>query len=212
MASCFLYSLFISDILVTIEPFETPFPGGNFCYKQFNRDYVASMGLGRRIRKNVLEAFPKEDDATKGISVNERKKMIEDKFYHVYLDNPEAVGGAHMRWMSGVLASDAEEKMSYCDPLFDKNPGIAREAETHRDEPENEKKASDLFAQALYQSADLPSVKSLAIKFPFTNGFLSGLVFSYKVRPYIEYYIILYLHFPFAILLFGVLCIALLSE
>lgn len=182
IATCFVYSVYISGILLTIEPFETPFPGGSFCYKQFVRDYVASMGTGRRLQKEVLEAFA-EEDKMEGISVKDRKKMIEDKVYHAYLDNPEDVGGAYMRWMSGVLTTDKVENLSFCDPLFKKNPGIKREKELHKDEPDNEKKASELFDQAIYQSVDLPVVDSLAIKFPFSDGFLSGLVFSYKIIP-----------------------------
>jgi hypothetical protein len=182
IGSCLVYSIFVSAILVTIEPFETTFPGGNFCYKQLSRDYATSMGLGRRIRKEALEAFPEKDDEAEGISVKDRKKIIEDKVYHVYLDNPQDVGGSHTRWMSGFLVSDKVEKMRYCDPLFEKNPGIQREKALHKNEPDTEKDASELFNQAIYQSVALPSVDALAIKFPFSNGFLSALVFSYKVR------------------------------
>ena len=182
MATAFVYSVWISGVLLTIEPFATPFPGGPFCYKELKRDYVASMGLGRRLQKEVLETFRKDDDEAKGISVKDRKKIIEDKVYHVYLDNPEDVGGSDTRWMSGMLLSDDAEKSSFCDHLFDKNPGIQREKEMHKDEPDIEKKASELFYQSVYKSADLPVVDSLAIKFPFSDGFLSGLVFAYKVR------------------------------
>lgn len=112
----------------------------------------------------------------------ETKKMVEERVYHVYLDNPMNVGGAHTRWMSGVLVSDAEKK-KYCDPLFNYNPEIEREAELHKDEPETDKKAADVFAQTVYKYVDLPSVDSLAIRFPYTNGFLSGLVLSYKIIP-----------------------------
>lgn len=181
IAAGFTYSVFISGVLLTIEPFETKFPGGNFCYKKISRDYSVSMGIGRRIRKDVLEAFPEDDDAAKEISVQDRKKMIEDKVYHVYLDNPEEVGGNYQRAISGVLVSDDAEKISYCDPLFKKNPGIMREKEIHKDEADKEKKASELFDQAVYESISLPSVDSLAIKFPFSNGFASALTFSYKV-------------------------------
>ncbi len=184
IASCFTYSVYISGILLTIEPFETEFPGGTFCYKPLSRDYASSIGLGRRLQKDILEAFPEEDDAAKEISVTDRKKIIEDKVYHVYLDNPEDVSGLHQRFMSGVLVSDDTDKLSFCDPLFEKNPGILREKKLHQDELEKEKKASEVFFQTVYESVDLPSVDSVAIKFPFSNGFLSALVFSYKVRNF----------------------------
>jgi len=177
----------ISGILLTIEPFETPFPGGNFCFKHFQRDYVASMGVGRRLQSEVLESFPKEEQA-EGISVKDRENMIEERIYHVYLDNPEDVGGAHTRWMSGALTND-QEKSSYCDPLFEKNPEIEREKERNNDTPAKEKNGSEAYAEAIYQSIELPEVNSLAIKFPFSNGFSSGLVFSYKVRIEKKYFL-----------------------
>jgi len=184
MATWFLYSLYISGILLTIDPVEMSFPGGNFCYKFVARDYVASMGFGRRIRKNVYDILPSDDGDEKEekITKKEKNKLIEEMVYHVYLDNPQLVGGAKTRWLSGVLVTDLE-KSKYCDPLFDVNPKIEREALLHQDEPEREKKASDVFEQTIYQHVNLPSVSSLAFKFPYTNGFLSGLVLSYKIIP-----------------------------
>jgi len=187
MATWFLYSLYISGILLTIDPVEMSFPGGNFCYKFVARDYVASMGFGRRIRKNVYDILPSDDGDEKEekITKKEKNKLIEEMVYHVYLDNPQLVGGAKTRWLSGVLVTDLE-KSKYCDPLFDVNPKIEREALLHQDEPEREKKASDVFEQTIYQHVNLPSVSSLAFKFPYTNGFLSGLVLSYK-----RYYLVI---------------------
>lgn len=183
MVSCVIYSVYISGVLLTVEPFETQFPGGIFCYKQLSRDYATSYGTGRRIRKDALEAFSKKDDEAAGISVNDRKKMIEDKFYHVYLDNPKDVVGSNTRWMSGIMVSDDVEKMSYCDPLFEKNSGILTEKKLHEHVPYEEKKASELFHQAVYQSVSLPSVDSLAINFTYSGGFLSALVLSFKIIP-----------------------------
>lgn len=183
IASCFVYSVIISGVLQTIQPYETPFPGGTFCYRQITRDYGASMGIGRRLQKEILEAFPEKDDEEEGITVKQRKKIIEDKVYHVYLDNPEVVGGSNMRWMSGILVSGDVEKLSYCDHLFDKNPGSIKLKKLNKDERYSEKAAVDLFNEALYQSVELPPVNSVAIKFPFSNGFSSALVFNYKIIP-----------------------------
>mmetsp|Transcript_47601 Transcript_47601/g.54973 ORF Transcript_47601/g.54973 Transcript_47601/m.54973 type:complete len:312 (-) Transcript_47601:375-1310(-) len=184
IATWFLYSLYISGILVIIDPVEMSFPGGNFCYKFVARDYVASMGFGRRIRKNIYDILPSDDVDAKERKITKKKKnkLIEEMVYHVYLDDPQLVGGAKTRWLSGVLVSDVE-KAKYCDPLFDNNPKIERLALLHEDELEREKKASDVFEQTIYQHVILPSVNSLAFKFPFTNGFLSGLVLSYKIIP-----------------------------
>jgi hypothetical protein len=183
MASWFLYSLYISGLLVRIETVEMPFPGGNFCYKFVARDYVASMGLGRRIRKHVYDLLPEDvyDENDKKLTNKEKRNIAEERVYHMYLDNPEIIGGAHTRWMTGVLVPDGIEKEKYCDPLFDHNPEIERQALINIDEPETDKKASDVFEHTVYKYVNLPSVNSLAVRFPFTNGFLSGLVFSYKV-------------------------------
>jgi hypothetical protein len=183
MSSWFLYSLYISGLLVRIETVEMPFPGGNFCYKFVARDYVASMGLGRRIRKHVYDLLPEDvyDDDDKKLTNKEKRNIAEERVYHMFLDNPEIIGGAHTRWMTGVLVPDGIEKEKYCDPLFDHNPEIERQALIHIDEPETDKKAGDVFDQTVYKYVNLPSVNSLAVRFPFTNGFLSGLVFSYKV-------------------------------
>jgi len=185
MASWFLYSLYISGLLVKIETVEMPFPGGNFCYKFVARDYVASLGLGRRIRKHVYDLLPEDvyDDNDKKLTNKEKRNIAEERVYHMYLDNPEIIGGAYTRWMTGVLVPDGIEKEKYCDPLFDRNPEIERQALIHSDEPESDKKASDVFEQTVYKYVNLPSVNSLAVRFPFTNGFLSGLVFSYKIIP-----------------------------
>jgi len=178
-----VYSVFISGILLTIEPYETTFPGGTYCYKQLTRDYAASMGAGRQLRKDVLEGFPKEDDEAAGITVKERKTMIEKKVFHIYLDNPKNLSGAHTRWMSGMLVSNDADKLSYCDPLFEKNSGIMRERKLQENEPKNEISASEVFYQFVYNSVELPSVDSLAIKFPFSDGLLSALKLAYKIIP-----------------------------
>ncbi len=182
----FTYSVYISGILLTIQPFETKFPGGTFCYKDLTRDYAASGGLSRRLQKDVLQAFPEvnsdDNDAEQKKALKARKKMIEDKIYNIYLDNPEDVGGNKQRFMGGVLASGGAERKSYCDPLFEKNPTLARNKKLHAHEPESEKGVSDLFDEAVYQSVTLPSVDSVAIKFTYSDGFASALALSYKVR------------------------------
>jgi hypothetical protein len=183
IGGCFTYSIFISGILLTIEPFETTFPAGKFCYKQVTRDYAASMGIARLLRKEVLQTFSEEDDEAAGISVRERKQRIESKVYHVYLDNPENVDGGHTRWFSGLLVDNDADVVSYCDPLFEKNSEIQKEHELYKNIPDIEKTASELFEHAYYKSIELPPVKSIAIKFPFSDGFTSALVLSYKLIP-----------------------------
>lgn len=183
----FTYSVYISGVLLSIQPFETKFPGGTFCYKDFTRDYAASMGLGRRLQKDILAGFPEaesdDNDDEQKKALKARKKMIEDRVHHIYLDNPEDIGGNNQRFMTGVLTSGGAERKSYCDPLFEKNPALARNKKLYANLPNNEKGASALYDETVYKSVSLPSVDSVAIRFTFSDGFASALALSYKVIP-----------------------------
>jgi hypothetical protein len=106
---------------------------------------------------------------------------MEDHLYHLYLDDPYEVTGMHQRWMTGVLVPDSD-KAEFCDPLLAKNPTIERVAQKNQHVPFEEKKAKEVFESTTYEIFDLPSVDSLVLQFPFTDGFVSALVFSYKVR------------------------------
>lgn len=184
----FSYSVYISGVLLSIQPFETKFPGGTFCYKDFTRDYAASMGIGRRLQKDILAGFPEtvsdDNDDEQKKALKARKKMIEDRVHHIYLDNPEDIGGNNQRFMTGVLASGGAERKSYCNPLFEKNPALARNKKLQAHEPVTEKGASALFDETVYKSVSLPSVDSVAIRFTYSDGFASALALSYKVRLY----------------------------
>ena len=185
MFSIFLYSLYISGILLKIEPVERSFSGGSFCYKFISRDYVASIGLGKRIRTDVYDGISAAAVTTNNEDKKEKRRLIEDRVYSVFLDNPEVIGGSFTRFLSGFLvAPDSSEKTKYCDPLFAMNSRIEKEALLHKNVLNADKAASDLFQQTVYEHVNLPKVNSLAITFPFTGGFLSGLVLSYKVSPY----------------------------
>lgn len=184
MFSIFLYSLYISGILLTIEPVERSFSGGSFCYKFISRDYVASIGLGKRIRTDVYDGISAAAVTTNNEDKKEKRRLIEDRVYSVFLDNPEVIGGSFTRFLSGFLvAPDSSEKTKYCDPLFAMNSRIEKEALLHKSVLNADKAASDLFQQTVYEHVNLPKVNSLAITFPFTGGFLSGLVLSYKIIP-----------------------------
>jgi hypothetical protein len=184
MASAFVYSLLTSGALLDVTATEGVFPGGNFCYKFATRDYAASTGTGRRIAYDwatvtttdtVPPAFGEESK-----DVLERKKEVSKKIYHVYLDNPMQMGGTQQRYMTGVLVSDAD-KATYCDPLFTKNSQIERTAHDKKGTPYHEKSVAEVYDETKYEYVDLPSVDSLVVQFPFTDGFVSSLVFSYKV-------------------------------
>lgn len=200
MAAAFVHTLITSGALLTVQADETPFPGGNFCYKLAQRDYAASMGMGRSIEADWQDATmgqkmpgggdDRKDattDETAPLSVrdekHERMKLVESRTYHVYLDDPMVVSSTRTRWMSGVLVADSEKDV-YCGPLLAKNAEIDMVFTLNK---KKGLKAEDMspkavFDQTEYKLIDLPSVDSLVVQFPFTNGFVSALLFSYKVR------------------------------
>ncbi len=197
MAASLVYTAITSGALMSIQATEAPFPGGNFCYKLAQRDYAVSMGTGRAVvgdwqESTMGQTMPNgagigNDDEIFGSTkkeATERKKVIEKHIYHVYLDDPTIMSALRTRWMTGVLVSDAE-KDSYCGPLLANNPKIERVAKLNQKEGVHfdDLKPMEAFAQTMYELIDLPSVDSLVVQFPFTDGFVSALLFSYKVRP-----------------------------
>jgi hypothetical protein len=200
MAVAFAYSVVTSGALLTVQATEAPFPGGNFCYKLDQRDYAASRGLGRSIEEDwqvatMGQKIPAGDNQNEDSEKTEwesakdekrgRKKLVESRTYHVYFDDPMVLSAIHTRWLTGVLVPDYEKDI-YCDPLLAKNPEIELVAKRNK---ENGLKLEDMnpkdaFYQTKYELHDLPSVNSLVVRFPFTNGFVSALLFTYKVRPF----------------------------
>ncbi|KAG7356767.1 hypothetical protein IV203_001453 [Nitzschia inconspicua] len=190
MAAAFAYTAMTSGIFMSVQATEGPFPGGNYCYKFAVRDYAASMGYGRRISEdwawatldakekgNVMKLEPEEKAQFKKL-----KKSLDGKLYHIYLDDTWKMGGTRLRFMSGLLVSDAD-KAEYCDVLMEKNEEIERHARKNQRIHQNDKTAGDIFSETLYEYVDLPSVDSLVVQFPFTDGFVSSLIFSYKILP-----------------------------
>ena len=190
MASVLCYMVMTSGVLLEINPTEGVFPGGNFCYKFTTRDYAASYGMGRRIAQDWATVTTTETTTTakepslfagESEDVVKRRKEISKKIYHVYLDNPMQMGGTRQRYMTGVLTTDKEKEM-YCDPLFTKNSQIELTIQKNMGTDEREKSMEEIFAEIKYEYVDLPSVDSLVIQFPYTDGFTSALVVAYKVR------------------------------
>ncbi|KAL3903655.1 MAG: hypothetical protein SGARI_005279, partial [Bacillariaceae sp.] len=188
MASVLVYTAITSGIFISIETTESTFPGGHYCYKFATRDYAASNGQGRRITEDwALATTPSEekDDWVKlqGEEKDEfkrRKKLVDDKLYSVFLDNPFKMGGSRQRYMTGFLVSE-EDKAEFCDPLMDLNPKIEKTKVKFKKIAFEDKNTGEIYKETPYESVELPSVKSLVVQFPFTNGFVSALIFSYKV-------------------------------
>lgn len=174
MAAALSYAVMTSGVMLPVEPTQGIFPGGNFCYKLTHRDYAASMGLGRRVAKDVLGSAK---------LTNTPQKEVEKILYHMYLDNPMEIGGRKLRWATGILVADSEKEK--IDKLLSLNTPTDDQATPKRyptDDEMGNLSATQVFGMLPYELADVPSVDALVVQFPHTHGFVSALVMSYKVR------------------------------
>jgi len=173
MISVLAYCLMTSGSLMSIEPTNGVFPGGNFCYKHTNRDYAASFGLARTIRKEILESEGKNWKEEESEDVKEFEAIT----YQLYLDDPMLMGGRRQRWATGILTGD--KGMARCKAML----------ATNKDRPPflpNDRydlSAKEYFEKLTYNHVDFPAVDSLVLQFPHTHGFVSALTLSYKVIP-----------------------------
>jgi len=175
MVSVLAYSLMTSGAFVAIAPVAGVFPGGYFCYKFASLDYAASMGLGRLIQKDLLAEFPKDVEEAKKL---EEKRLIEEMTYHLYLDDPTRMGGRRQRFMTGIMAGEAGI------PKMNKLQAMNRGKTKKLTEAQKEDMSAQKYFETIpYEMVDLPSVDALVLQYPFTNGFVSALMFSYRVVP-----------------------------
>eukprot|EP00934_Nitzschia_sp_Nitz4_P008267 Nitzschia sp. Nitz4//scaffold99_size76975//25144//26087//NITZ4_005571-RA/size76975-snap-gene-0.5-mRNA-1//-1//CDS//3329560835//8257//frame0 len=172
MAGCFSYAIMTSGVLLSVEPTEGIFPGGFYCYKLARRDYAASLGLGRRIMADLIGESAKKAE----------RQVVEETLFHVYLDDPNTMGGRRQRWASGILVG--ESKQDQIDKLRSLNQPEKGAVKRYPTEKEVlQMSAQDMLEMLPYEVTDLPSVDSLVLQFPHTHGFISSLVFSFKVIP-----------------------------
>ncbi|KAL3923576.1 MAG: hypothetical protein SGILL_001577 [Bacillariaceae sp.] len=164
MASVFAYTAITSGAFLPIATTDGIFPGGNFCYKFAVRDYAASNGQGRRVAEDwaLATTLSEETEVVKlqgeeRDDFKQRRKMMENKLYNVFLDDPYQMGGARTRYMTGVLVSDAD-KEEFCDPLMEYNPSVEKAIIKGKKTPEDEKNAGEMFKETLYEYVDLPSI------------------------------------------------------
>jgi hypothetical protein len=163
--------LMTSGALVSINPEKGTFPGGHYVYKCANRDYAASIGLGRSIGQELIDT---ELDLGQPTS---RHYELEEDIYHIYLDNPSERGGMRQRFMSGFLVSkggDNKIKM-----LMDKNDDTKRSDFTRGEV--YDLSAKEIFGLLPYETMELPSVDALVLQFPYTGGIASMMVQTVKV-------------------------------
>jgi len=170
MAAVFVYSVGSSGGFTPVEIKEGEFPGGEFAYKHTKRDYAASMGLVRFI----------------GDELGLKAKELADVIYSIYLDDPHIVsGGRQQRFASGILLSKKDKGDKTKKKLLAKNDQIrlATKDEMH------DLGARELWPKLKYESRSLPKVKAAVVQFPFTNGFVSALILSWKIIPAMHRYV-----------------------
>lgn len=162
MAVTFLYSFTTSGGFSSIEIAEGEFPGGMFVFKQSKRDYAASMGLARFIGKEI------------GL----KPKQLADVVYTFYLDDPRVVmGGRQQRFAVGLLTANRNEEQGK--QLLSKN----REIQEFTDEDFMELSAAELWPKIKYEKESLPKTRAAIVQFPFTDGFISALLLTWRIIP-----------------------------
>lgn len=161
MAVTFLYSFITSGGFSAIEIEEGEFPGGTYIFKRAKRDYAASMGLARFVGKEA------------GIKANQHADVL----YTFYLDDPRIImGGRQQRFAAGLLAPEGDEQS---DRLLSKNSDIQEFTE----EEFIELSAAELWPKIKYEKETLPKTRAAVIQFPFTNGFISALMLTWRIIP-----------------------------
>jgi hypothetical protein len=160
----FFYMTIPAGIFSAVKVTEGKFPGGTFIYRTTKRDYVASWGLEKSVGDDL------------GIS----PKDFEDKIYTIYLDDTWKVkNGRAQRFASGFLARSNKSDRILQDSLMARNPSI--------DPPSRleikELPAEDLWPRLRYKERALPVSKAAIVIFPSTNGFVSSLMFNFRVLP-----------------------------
>lgn len=171
MAAVLAYALVTSGAFFPIEPIQGKFPGGSYVYKYTARDYASSSGLGRSITEELVD--------TQVAQQLERipQYKLEELVHHIYLDDPSKSGGPRQRFMSGLLTNNDE----FTSLLMGCNDETKR-SEFTKDELHN-LSAMQVFKKLPYESAQLPSVDSLVLQFPWTGGISSMLVQTMKIIP-----------------------------
>lgn len=161
MAGVFLHSVLTSGGFNTVHIESGIFPGGEFVYKHTSRDYAASGSLTEYVAKDV------------GL----KPKQYADTMYTLYMDDPAKLGGRRQRFACGHLSSPGDKLIKRA--LLEKNAEFvpATKADIY------ELAAGKLWPKLPYQAATLPTVAAATVQFPFTGGFVSALVHSYKVIP-----------------------------
>jgi hypothetical protein len=166
MFGAFAHSILTAGGLSKVNIDEGIFPGGDLVYKFTSRDYAATGSL--------MEAIGKD--------IKMKPKDFADVMYTVYLDEPSQVSGRQQRFACGYLSTPETADLDgkkVKKTLMERNDENTPPTETEV----YMLPARTLWAKIVYESQQLPSVKAAVVQFPFTNGFVSALVHSYKIIP-----------------------------
>ena len=139
------------------------FAGGEFVHKSLERDYVAFVGLARTVGSDA------------GVAEADQDGVI----YSVLLDVDSSAGvpGGSERLMTGVL-NGGEATTKELLALNDNMTPIGPDAFV------GDYNEGDKFgAHIPYETGSLPSVDAGVCQFVYTGGFMSALIYQYKVFP-----------------------------
>jgi len=139
------------------------FTGGEYVHKSMERDYAAFVGLARTVGSDA------------GVTEADQDGVI----YSVMLDVDASAGvpGGSERFMTGVVNGSEDTKKELL-ALNDKMNIIGPDAYV------GDYNEGDKFGAHLpYETGSLPSVDAGVCKFVYTGGFMSTLIYQYKVFP-----------------------------
>jgi hypothetical protein len=169
MVAAFLHSFVMAGGFHSIHTSSGPFEGGEFCYKITSRDYATSMSLAENIGQDM------------GIKTRQNDDEHPNPLYTLYMDSPASLSADRLRFAVGHLALTADSKRINREVLMKKNKDIVVPLSTKE---LNDLAVTEIWSRLVYKTVQLPRMKqALVTHLPFNDGFLSALLFTYKIMP-----------------------------
>lgn len=137
-------------------------PAGDFVYKMWTKDYAASMSQ-IRCTADMLD-IPHAGEHG-------------DILYTLFADEPSQVQGGATRFFVGGFATAGSKSSGNSSNTIDMKTQLLN---SHISGKEG---SSEFCDKREYEVGHFPSVKAGVTQFPFTNGFVSALLHTYKVIP-----------------------------
>jgi len=168
-----LFSFWDAGVFSPVVVAEDVFPGGEFIYKFVARDYAVCGGNMRRLASDC--SMLESDDWN-------------NLFYCVFLDDDSQIPSDKTRFFVGAIVDQTNRDKK--EALLEKNlllPETGSSTHVFADFIQGSKpsqgKSEQFWKQLPYKKGKLPKVKSALVQFRFTNGFVSSLIYKYKVTP-----------------------------